>query len=118
MTDNVALTYAGEIVGTPIYISPEQVLGHDADLRSDLYSLGVMYFELLSGERLFMAKNATALMYKHVHEEPRKIESIPDKMNDILQRMLKKNPDDRYPDAKLLQLQLQMLLDTQWPWQA
>jgi len=109
LTENVELTYAGEIVGTPIYISPEQILGHEADLRSDLYSLGVMYFELLSGERLFMADSATALMYKHVHDEPRRIEGIPDKINDIVQRMLQKKPQDRYPDAKLLQLQLQTL---------
>ena len=109
LSENPELTYTGEIVGKPIHIRPEQILGREIDHRSDLYSLGVIYFELVSGERLFMANSPTALMYKHVHEEPRLIEGVPDKLNAIIQHMLKKDPDERYPDAEILQLQLKML---------
>jgi serine/threonine protein kinase len=65
-----ALTQAGTVLGTPHYMSPETIIGEQDDHRADIYSLGVMIYEMLTGERPFGAKNSPGVMVKHLRDEP------------------------------------------------
>ena len=93
-------THVMGIMGSPLYMSPEQL--HDEQLtgRTDLYSLGVVMFELLSGEQPFSAANFTQLVRKIVNEDPPSLATIrpdlPESVVDIVERALTKDPDDRY----------------------
>lgn len=94
------ITTAGQFIGTPNYMSPEQVTGAKVDGRSDLFSLGVVLFELLVGTRPFVGTSLTEVTYKIVHE-PAPIPSqvrpgVPPSFNPIILKMLEKNPDQRY----------------------
>jgi eukaryotic-like serine/threonine-protein kinase len=93
-------TQTGMVMGTPAYMSPEQALGNPLDGRSDIFSLGVIFYEMLTGERPFNGTNSTTIIYKIVHEEavpPRNFNvTIPPGIDYIVQRMLTKNPDQRY----------------------
>lgn len=93
------ITHTG-IIGTPRYISPEQARGDDADGRSDLYSLAVMLFEMLSGKTPFEATTPLAMAFKHATEEPPSILKInpdlPEGIENILDKALAKLPSDRY----------------------
>ncbi len=97
------LTRTGTLIGTPAYMSPEQVKGRVVTGASDQFSLGVMLYHMLSGERPFTAESPTTIMYKIVHEEPLKpsvVEStLPAPVDDVLMRALSKNPADRYAAA-------------------
>jgi tRNA A-37 threonylcarbamoyl transferase component Bud32 len=98
------LTVTGIAVGTPTYMSPEQAMGErEIDGRSDIYSLGVVGFQMLSGEPPFTAANAPALLMKHVAEAPRALGSfrpdVPPPLSGAIMRALAKKPPERWKDA-------------------
>jgi serine/threonine-protein kinase len=94
------LTAEGQFIGTPNYMSPEQVAGTPVDGRSDLFSLGVVVFELLTGTRPFGGNSLTEVSYKIVHEAPpipsHLRPSLPPPFNPILLKLLEKDPARRY----------------------
>ncbi|MDH2391005.1 protein kinase [Streptomyces sp. HNM0663] len=98
-----SMTQTGMVVGTPQYLSPEQALGRGVDARSDLYSVGIMLFQLLTGRLPFNADSPLAIAYAHVQEEPVAPSSInrslTPAMDALVARALKKNPNERFPSA-------------------
>ncbi|MFE3323907.1 protein kinase [Streptomyces sp. NPDC059176] len=98
-----SMTQTGMVVGTPQYLSPEQALGRGVDARSDLYSVGIMLFQLLTGRLPFDADSPLAIAYAHVQEEPVAPSSInrsvTPAMDALVARALKKNPNERFPSA-------------------
>ncbi|MEV0963036.1 protein kinase [Streptomyces sp. NPDC049910] len=98
-----SMTQTGMVVGTPQYLSPEQALGRGVDARSDLYSVGVMLFQLLTGRLPFDAESPLAIVYAHVQEEPAAPSSInrsvTPAMDALVARALRKNPNERFPTA-------------------
>src|SRR5215207_9050310 len=98
------LTLTGAAVGTPTYMSPEQAVGdRDLDGRSDIYSLGVVGYQMLTGRPPFVAGNSMALLLKHVSERPRPIAELrpeaPPQLCDAIERALRKAPEDRWATA-------------------
>ena len=99
------MTQSGTLLGTPSYMSPEQAMGDKLDGRSDIFSLGVCAFEMLSGEQPFPGTNVTSILYKLVHVdpiEPANLEMnglVPQKWHEVFSRVLAKKPDDRYQTA-------------------
>jgi serine/threonine-protein kinase len=94
------LTVAGSVMGSPQYLSPEQIRGEDLDGRSDIFSLGVVVYELLSGKRPFDGETITTLVYQILHKEPpsvSELRSIPPRFDTLLRRMLAKDRADRIP---------------------
>ncbi|MCT4354824.1 protein kinase [Streptomyces sp. Je 1-79] len=102
-----SMTQTGMVVGTPQYLSPEQALGRAVDARSDLYSVGIMLFQLLTGRLPFDADSPLAIAYAHVQEEPVAPSSInrsvTPAMDALVARALKKNPNERFPSAAAMQ---------------
>ncbi|MFF1441007.1 protein kinase [Streptomyces sp. NPDC058295] len=98
-----SMTQTGMVVGTPQYLSPEQALGRAVDARSDLYSVGIMLFQLVTGRLPFEADSPLAIAYAHVQEEPVAPSSInralPAAVDALIARALKKNPNERFPTA-------------------
>jgi tetratricopeptide (TPR) repeat protein len=96
------LTRTGALIGTPFYMSPEQIQGKKVDKRSDIFSFGVLFYELLTSQKPFPGAEPTSVMYKIVHEEPEQIDdSLIDYRNglrDIVLKTLAKDPDKRYQD--------------------
>jgi serine/threonine-protein kinase len=88
----------GAIVGTPFYMSPEQCLGNPLDARSDVYSLGAMLYEMLSGTRPFTAETVSGVVSKQLTEDPRPLAAdlgIPRRVSTAIMKALAKDPDDR-----------------------
>ncbi|MEU1624062.1 protein kinase [Streptomyces sp. NPDC020096] len=102
-----SMTQTGMVVGTPQYLSPEQALGRGVDARSDLYSVGCMVFELLTGRLPFDGDSPLSVAYQHVQEEPPAPSSInrslPPAVDALVARALRKNPADRFPTAEAMQ---------------
>ncbi len=101
------LTRPGESIGTPHYMSPEQIRGESCDIRSDLYSLGVVFFELISGRRPFENESVSAIQMAHLSSEPPSLLSIdpslPPGCDAMVQKLLSKRREDRYQNtAELL----------------
>jgi eukaryotic-like serine/threonine-protein kinase len=98
-----AMTAAGLIVGTPHYMSPEQVQGKQLDPRSDVYAMGVMLYEMLAGERPFNSPSLMAVLTAHITDKPRPlIDARPDvgrDINAIVMKCLAKEPKERYANA-------------------
>ncbi len=94
------LTSFGQVLGTPHYMSPEQGEGKKVDTRSDLYSAGVLLYELLTGGKPFNAATPAAMIYQHVHAEIPKLPAALSQYQEIIDRILAKNPDDRYQRAR------------------
>ncbi|HEV8421175.1 MAG TPA: serine/threonine-protein kinase, partial [Actinomycetota bacterium] len=96
-------TVAGTIIGTPAYMSPEQALGKPADLRSDIYSLGVLFFEMFLGRLPFSGDTAMEVLHHHIQTPPPPARSlnpgIPVGLEAVILRCLEKDPADRYPSV-------------------
>ncbi len=92
------LTQLGMVFGTPLYMSPEQATGLDVDARTDLYSVGIILYELLSGHVPFNASEMMDILRMQVKETPAPL-PVPAEVSEVLDRLLAKDPDDRYPHA-------------------
>ncbi|MEM7272043.1 MAG: Stk1 family PASTA domain-containing Ser/Thr kinase [Actinomycetota bacterium] len=104
------LTQTGSVMGTASYFSPEQAQGKPVDPRSDLYSLGVVLFEMLVGEPPFIGNSPVAIAYKHVQETPPRVTTrnpnVPEPMAGLIERLLRKDPRERYPAAEEVRAEL------------
>jgi serine/threonine-protein kinase len=106
------LTATGVAIGTPAYMSPEQAAGdRQIDGRSDLYSLGIVGYQMLAGQLPFNAASTPTMLLKHISELPMPIqqrrEELPDDLAAIIMTLLEKEPDNRFPDAATLVRALQ-----------
>lgn len=108
---NTQLTTAGDLLGTPAYMSPEQVEGKPTDGRSDIFSLGILLYWSLTGQKPFDGENPGEVMFKIAYKDPAPanewIAGLPPGLDHVLARALAKNPDQRYPDAKELAVDLE-----------
>ena len=109
------LTQAGSVMGTATYFSPEQAQGLPVDPRSDLYSLGVVLYEMVTGRPPFSGDTPLAIAYKHVQDQPAPpstiVPEVPRGLEAIIMKLLQKRPDDRYPSAEALRADLNRYLD-------
>ena len=100
------LTQAGSVMGTASYFSPEQAQGAQPDPRSDLYSLGIVMYEMVAGKPPFTGENAVGIAYKQVHDQPtplnKIVEGVPRPFEAIVAKLLAKDPKLRYPSAHAL----------------
>lgn len=100
------LTKAGQVLGTPHYMSPEQVLGQAPDPRSDIFSLGALFYELLTGEKAFGAPNLQQVLDAIMGRDPKPIRELsaamPQELSRIVAKMLSKSLDGRYPSVEVL----------------
>ncbi len=107
-------TATGAVVGTAMYMSPEQIKGEQPDRRTDIYSLGVTLFELVSGQPPFDADSAMTLMMMHINDpvpDPRKLNpDVPDELVAVINKALAKDPNERYQTAAQMGAALRNLL--------
>jgi tetratricopeptide (TPR) repeat protein/tRNA A-37 threonylcarbamoyl transferase component Bud32 len=103
--EQTKLTQTGEVIGSPSYMSPEQCRGYAVDGRSDIYSLGCIMYEVLSGRCPFEGDNTMSVILKHLFEP---VDALPDQgaigdqLRQLVMHCLEKEPNDRYPDAAAL----------------
>jgi serine/threonine protein kinase/formylglycine-generating enzyme required for sulfatase activity len=104
--DMERLTVEGKMVGTPLYMAPEQIIGREMDERTDLYALGVILFEMLIGRAPFAGRTMQSLLRAQVQEAPPApsslVAGIPEEVDALVLRCLEKAPEDRWPSAVVL----------------
>ncbi|MFB7662679.1 protein kinase [Kitasatospora sp. NPDC056138] len=112
-SDVTSMTQTGMVVGTPQYLSPEQALGKSVDARSDLYSVGCMLFELLTGSLPFDGDTAFSIAYKHVQEEPPAPSTlnraVSPAVDELVARALRKEADHRFPSADAMRTEVERI---------
>jgi len=99
LLDSTMHTTAGSVSGTPTYMSPEQARGEKVDKRTDIYSLGIMLYEMLAGAVPFQADTTFGMLMKHINEPPPPIKGISEDLRALLDRALAKDPSLRYDSA-------------------
>jgi len=103
LAGEAAVTREGSVIGTPAYMSPEQATGGDVDGRSDLWALGAVLYEMLTGRRAFSADHERAILYAITSSDPTPIHTmradVPAELQRIVRRLLKRNPKERYQTA-------------------
>jgi serine/threonine-protein kinase len=111
--ESSSMTQAGTLLGTPAYMSPEQFMGQVVDARSDIYSAGVLLYQLLTGERPFDG-SMSAIMHKALNTEPpapsQLSVTVPPSFDPVVRRAMAKRPDDRFPSASALAEAIQTAL--------
>lgn len=116
-----SLTKSGDTTGSPPYMSPEQCLGKSIDTRSDIYAMGCLIYETISGEKPFQGTNAIELMHKHIAELPPALLmnhpdlEVPASLQDVIMTTLAKDPEDRYKTMTELKSDLQSVASTGIP---
>jgi serine/threonine-protein kinase len=99
-------TRMGDVIGTPQYMSPEQVSGAKVDGRSDLFSVGVILYQLITGQKPFGGDSVASLMYQITHTEPKPLQQLdpelPTQVRRIIEKLLKKNPNERFQTGQEL----------------
>ncbi|MGH9556776.1 MAG: protein kinase domain-containing protein, partial [Terriglobales bacterium] len=109
------MTTDGQVLGTPYYMSPEQVRGRPLDGRSDLFCFAVILYEMITGQKPFVGENPNTIIYNIVNEEPKNPEavdpSISPELSGVLLRALQKNPNHRYATGAELVRELSICLD-------
>jgi serine/threonine-protein kinase len=115
-TSRMRLTQTAQFFGSPLYLSPEQVLGKPADARSDIFALGAILYRLLTGQHAFAAETIGGVMDRITDDNPtppgRIVDSLPASLDAIVARALAKAPDDRHASAGQLAADIQRLLST------
>jgi len=96
------ITINNMVVGTPYYMSPEQGTGMKVDKRSDIYSLGVLFYQMLTGKKLFTANSIAKLIRAHLHDPVPKLPENMSKYQSLIEGMLAKDPDDRFQNTEEL----------------
>jgi pSer/pThr/pTyr-binding forkhead associated (FHA) protein/predicted Ser/Thr protein kinase len=100
-SDSIALTAQGEFVGTIDYTAPELVLGKDADSRLDVYSLGCLFYECLTGQPPFPKERDVEVLYAHIQDPPPRVSAarpdLPPALDDVIVKAMAKKPEDRFP---------------------
>lgn len=112
--DKTKLTQTGELLGTPLYMSPEQCTGEDLDARSDIYSFGCIMHEVLTGKSPFAADNPVKVILKHLNDNPPSIPSnlgVSSDLKELIGRCLEKHRADRYQSAVDVHIDLERVLD-------
>lgn len=103
ITENTELTATGTAIGTPTYMSPEQIDGGSLDGRSDLYALGMVGWEMLSGQRPWMGESLYSVIYRQKHDLPTPLDvlraDVPPKLQYLIEGLIAKKPDHRWPSA-------------------
>ncbi len=94
-----SFTQVGAVVGTPHYMSPERCMGKSTDARSDLYAMGVMFYEMLTGHKVFEGRDTFAVSYAHVYEPVPPLPPEHARFQGIINKLLAKDPKDRYQTA-------------------
>ena len=112
--DGSDLTARGDVLGTPHYLSPEQARARPLDGRSDLYSLGIVLFEMLTGRRPFKARDAAGLAHKHVNEPLPRLPSALARYQELVDCLTAKRPEDRFGGAGELLAYLDANAKTLW----
>jgi serine/threonine protein kinase/Tfp pilus assembly protein PilF len=112
------LTRTGEVFGSPLYMSPEQCLGRSLDERSDIYSMGCVMYEVLTGKPPLVGLNALDTLHKHINEDPLPfvsvdpaLDNLPSRLEELIFKALRRNPDDRYQTMAELLRDLQLLMN-------
>jgi|GEM_PF-6455167 len=116
---SIQATATGVVMGTVDYISPEQGRGQAVDERTDLYSLGVLFYHVLSGQLPFVADSPTAMIFQHAYEQPTPlaelVSEVPVGLARVVECLMQKNPDDRYRSAAALIEDLQAVREGRDP---
>ena len=97
---NSTLTIAGQVIATPRYMSPEQCMGRTADHRSDLYAVGAIFYEMLTGTKLWGSVTPADLIRMHVSDPIPQLEAPLAGCQPVLDRLLAKNPEHRFQSAR------------------
>jgi eukaryotic-like serine/threonine-protein kinase len=100
ITNSASQTATGRISGTPSYMAPEQARGDKTDHRTDIYSLGVVLYELLAGRVPFESDSTLSIIYKHINEPPPHIPGIAPAVQNVIDRALVKDPNGRYQSSR------------------
>ncbi|HHL19640.1 MAG TPA: serine/threonine protein kinase [Thiothrix sp.] len=93
------LTQMGYLIGSPYYMSPEQIQGQTLDKRSDIYSLGIMFYEMLTGKKPFSGSTTVAITYEHVHADIPILDAEFEQFQPVINQVLQKNKEDRYAEV-------------------